>query len=165
MKYFSYGSNMSVRRLQQRVPSATALGVARLSEHRLMFHKVSDVDGSAKCDACHTGKGHHEVIGVLYEMHEQHKPALDRVEGVGYGYEEKTVNVELTDGSVMQAFTYCATLTDANLKPFHWYKRHVVIGAREHGLPAEYIENIHAIESIADSDLQRHELELSIYDD
>ena len=48
--YFAYGSNMSQRRLQARVPSATFLGIGILLGHALAFHKISKKDGSGKCD-------------------------------------------------------------------------------------------------------------------
>jgi len=41
MKYFSYGSNMSIRRLADRVPSAQLVTVAKLPSHTLRFHKRS----------------------------------------------------------------------------------------------------------------------------
>jgi hypothetical protein len=54
MLYFAYGSNMSVSRLVARTPSAQPLGRCALRGHQLRFHKVGG-DGSAKCDAFHTG--------------------------------------------------------------------------------------------------------------
>ena len=50
MYYFSYGSNMSIRRFRLRVPSAACIGSGILKGHELRFHKVSSRDGSAKCD-------------------------------------------------------------------------------------------------------------------
>jgi hypothetical protein len=49
------------------------------------------------------------------------------------------------------------------MKPFHWYKEHVVRGAKEHNLPAEYIKTIEAVESVPDPDPKNHGKELSIY--
>ncbi len=48
MKYFAYGSNMSLARLKGRVPSAKRLGMFCLRNHQLAFHKISKKDGSAK---------------------------------------------------------------------------------------------------------------------
>ena len=45
MRYFAYGSNMSIARLSERAPSAEVIGVARLRSHVLRFHKVG-TDGS-----------------------------------------------------------------------------------------------------------------------
>ncbi len=64
MKYFAYGSNMSISRLRERVPSAVRLGIFFLEGHRLCFHKASE-DGSAKCDAYQTNNPNDEVIGAL----------------------------------------------------------------------------------------------------
>lgn len=129
MLCFSYGSNMSQRRLQARVPSARFVAVAELPAHRLRFHKSAG-DGSAKCDAEETGHPDDRVIGVIYEIDDAEKPDLDRHEALGFGYDEK--QVELTTGSDrVQAWMYYATRINNALKPFHWYKDHVLIGARK----------------------------------
>lgn len=161
MLCFSYGSNMSHRRLQARVPSARFVAVAELPSHRLRFHKSAG-DGSAKCNAEETGNPDDRVIGVVYEIDDAEKPDLDRHEALGFGYDEK--KVELATGSDrLQAWMYYATRIDQALKPFHWYKDHVLIGARENGLPAEYVAQIEAVESVDDPKPERHSRELSIY--
>lgn len=161
MLCFCYGSNMSQRRLQARVPSARFVAVAELPAHRLRFHK-SARDGSAKCDAEETGKPEDRVIGVVFEIDDDEKPDLDRHEALGRGYDEK--QVELTTGEgALGAWMYYATRINKSLKPFHWYKNHVLIGARENGLPADYIAQIEAVESIDDPKRKRHDRELAIY--
>ena len=161
MLCFSYGSNMSHRRLQARVPSARFVAVAELPAHRLSFHKSAG-DGSAKCDAEETGHPNDRVIGVVYEIDDAEKPDLDRHEALGFGYDEKQVELK-TGSDRVQAWMYYATRINNALKPFHWYKDHVLIGARENGLPAEYIAQIEAVESIDDPKPERHGRELSIY--
>ena len=81
MLYFSYGSNMSSKRLRMRAPSATFVAVAELSAHILRFHKKSDRDGSAKCDAYHTGDDAHRLFGVVFRVDAAHLPLLDKAEG------------------------------------------------------------------------------------
>lgn len=162
--YFSYGSNMSVRRLSDRVPSAKVMSTAQLYEYELKFHKKSYTK-SSKCDVAYTGDGDHVVHGVVFEIDEDDKQTLDGFEGCGSGYEEKTVTLELPDGEKIEAFTYYATNVDTSLKPFHWYKEHVVRGAKEHGLPADYIRMIEQVESFEDPKQERHEEEMSIYND
>ena len=163
--YFSYGSNMSVRRLSDRVPSAKVMSTTRLYEHQLKFHKKSKKDGSAKCDVFYTGNDEHVVHGVVFEINEDDKETLDRCEGCGSGYEEKTVTLELVDGDTIEAFTYYATNIDPSLKPFHWYKEHVIRGAKEHSLPDDYVRMIQQVESFDDPDKERHIKEMSIYND
>ena len=162
MLYFSYGSNMSVRRIGERVPSAMPVAVARLAQHRLIFHKVGK-DGSAKCDAAETEYPDACVIGVVFDICASGKANLDRNEGLGQGYEDKRVLVEVADGQTLEVVTYCATHVNASLKPFHWYKEHVLRGAREHRLPDYYIRAIECVESIRDHDSMRHGSELGIY--
>lgn len=152
---------MSARRIQARVPSARFVAVAELPGHRLRFHKAAG-DGSAKCDAQETGNPSDRVIGVVYEIDDAEKPELDRHEALGFGYDEKPVALNTSDGKI-EAWMYYATRIDKTLKPFHWYKDHVLIGARENGLPADYIAWIEAVSSIHDPKPERHARELSIY--
>ena len=91
------------------------------------------------------------------------KTLLDQMEGLGCGYAQKQVSVTMQDGRPVQAYTYYATLIDSRLKPYDWYKAHVLMGASEHGLPLAYVRDIEAIESIADPDSDRQEKELAIY--
>jgi cation transport regulator ChaC len=162
MLYFSYGSNMSTPRLKERVPSARAIAVARLHKHRLKFHKKSK-DNSGKCDAECTNDEKDVVYGVVFEIAASEKPELDKHEGLKNGYEEKSVSVNTDDGKELKAVTYYATNVDSKLKPYEWYKEHVIRGAHEHGLPAKYISTISAVEAMPDPDKSRHERELSIY--
>ncbi len=160
--YFAYGSNLSSRRLLARTPSARCLTRASLSGHQLRFHKIGR-DGSAKCDAYATGRAQDQVWGVVYRLDQAEKPLLDQAEGLGAGYVEKTVRLTTEDGRSLQAFTYCATRIDPGLKPFSWYREHVLRGAQERGFPAAYCASIAAQETRPDADEARHARELAIY--
>lgn len=106
LKYFAYGSNMLSPRLQERVPSAESLGKIRLKGHRLAWTKQSFRDGSGKCHIVKTGRPSDIVWGVLYEMHKEDKPMLDRAEGKGYDQKIVTMDYGPAD---CHAFTYVAT--------------------------------------------------------
>lgn len=161
MLYFAYGSNMSVKRLRARIASARVVCTAVLPGHELKFHKHGD-DESAKCDAATAGAAA-EVIGVIYDIHAGDRAVLDRIEGVGAGYEQKTVAVIAGGNLPLKAMTYYATRINPDLKPFVWYKEHVLRGAREHALPDRYIELIEAVEAMDDPEPYRHRRESSIY--
>lgn len=163
MLCFSYGSNMSFRRLAARVESARFITVATLPEHALRFHKVSIKDRSAKCDAAHTGDPNDRVIGVVFEISAEDKRRLDRIEGLGFGYREKHAEVLAADGERFDIRLYVARHIDPSWKPYHWYKHHVLVGARENDLPADYIAHIDAVESVEDRNRKRREREFSIY--
>lgn len=162
MLYFAYGSNMSSLRLGHRLPSARPLAIAHLDAHHLRFHKRGK-DGSGKCDAFETGDPGHVVTGVVFEISLPEKNRLDAIEGLGHGYDEKSVTVETVAGNAITATTYFATHIDPALKPFHWYKHHVLMGAREHGLPVEYVKRIVSTDSCPDPDAARHRIEMAIY--
>lgn len=160
--YFAYGSNMSTKRLTQRVASARFVSLATLDNHCLRFHKKSH-DGSAKCDAFETDNSDDEVIGTLFTMDEAEKPLLDYAEGLGAGYDIKKVTLTLPSGKSQQAFTYYATDIDETFLPYTWYLAHVVNGAKEHGLPEDYVKKIKQIKAIEDTNQQRHEKESAIH--
>lgn len=153
---------MSTPRIQRRLASAEPVSVAHLPAHVLKFHKRS-VDGSAKCDIVPTRDPGDVVFGVVFQLLASEKPVLDRYENLGNGYAEKSVTVTQTDGRLLAATTYVATHIDTSLKPYHWYKEHVLRGAREHALPVEHIKAIAGVHSIMDPNPDKHFQELSIY--
>ena len=152
---------MSSRRLKSRVASARALGNGRLDGYVLTFNKISDKDGSGKCGIVKSPGNH--VFGMLFDVDEAEKKLLDRIEGLGYGYNQKTVKINRDSGGVLRAYTYIPTAIDALLRPFSWYKRHVLEGAKEANLPPWYVDRIHAIEADKDPDTARERSELRIY--
>ena len=153
---------MSLSRLHKRVPSAKRIGFYSLKEHDLCFHKSSG-DGSGKCDAYCTENKHDYVIGALFEIDRAEKCTLDQAEDVGHGYEEKTIIVQSQAGDAVEATTYYATKIDESLKPYSWYLNHVLVGAKESGLPQQYIEKIESIESVQDQDINRDRTERAIH--
>ena len=163
IKYFAYGSNMSSERLKGRVKSAQPKARAILRCHRLEFHKIGK-DESGKCDIVLSSAAD-VVWGRVYHINYEHKKVLDCYEGLGCEYYEKYVTVELDCGSTVSAVTYYANpkKIDPCLKPYTWYQKHVLIGAKEADLPADYIKRIEEIEAIEDRDKCREEDELKIY--
>ena len=163
MHYFAYGSNMSLSRLRERVPSAEALGCFALSYHDLRFHKASK-DGSGKCDAFFTSDLENVIYGVLFKIDPSEKPDLDKAEGLGYGYDAKEVTVTAHDGASVAATTYVATNIDENLKPYSWCVFHVLVGANEASLPQDYIDSrITSVEAAEDSDAGRDAKQRAIH--
>ncbi len=160
--YFAYGSNMSRKRLQKRVSSAEPKGRAVLRYHRLAFHKVSRKDKSGKCDIP-SASGSDVVWGRLYHIDDKDKECLDRYEGLGYGYAKRDVMVELNSCTTVCAMTYYATEKDSTLKPYTWYIKHILIGAKEACLPPDYITQIEEVEAEKDPCKKREWEELKIY--
>lgn len=163
VRYFAYGSNMSLARLRARLPTVRRLGIATLAQHALRFHKISESDGSGKCDALFTGDPADRVIGTLFEISIEDKLILDRVEGLGAGYLDTRVRVFGSCGDAFEAVTYYAIQTDASLRPYSWYLHHVVVGATETGVPVDYLDDVKSTLSIEDPDRDRDARERAIY--
>ena len=161
--YFAYGSNMARERMKARVPSAQFLFVASLPGYILKFHKPGKIDGTGKCDAAFTGKSEDRVLGALYSIRTSQLPELDKIEGLGQGYDRKTLSVSKSSGESLRAETYIATICDPSLRPLDWYKEHVLRGARAIGLPSAYVASIEAVVADLDPDKVRRARELSIY--
>jgi len=156
--YFAYGSNMLERRLRalKRVPDAKFCAVGQVPGRRLAFHKASS-DESGKCDIPHCEDPSSVVHGVLYEVPDEQLAALDRAEGVGFGYIRESIEVRRDDGISVSALVYVAepSAIQPKLAPFTWYHAYVVAGAREHNLPPGYIFRLAAVAAIPDPDTAR----------
>jgi gamma-glutamylcyclotransferase len=150
---FAYGSNMCSGRFRDY--SVTPEQLARpavLVDYRLRINKPSrDMSAKANIEP-HTGD---KVWGVLYSIPDTQLASVDR--GEGNGYSRKQLTVQTPDGKTTPAWVYIAQnpSSDPALLPYEWYKRFIVEGAREHGLPFTYIEHLRAIKSIEDPDKNR----------
>jgi hypothetical protein len=137
--YFAYGSNLCSARLRARVAPQAVLGAARLPGHRLALDKRGR-DGSGKANLHADPAGC--VWGALYALRDADWPALDACEP---GYARVEVEVERAGGERLRAFTYVSQELCADPVPTATYKRLLVRGAREHGLPAEWIARLESL--------------------
>jgi len=161
-KYFAYGSNMCSGRLRERVACEFAT-IAILPRHQLRFRKLSR-DHSSKCDICSTGDEAHAVWGVVYDLSTLEKAKLDAFEGLGKGYDDLEVVLNLPNGEDLRALTYVAHPDSVRegLAPYSWYKAYVLAGATEYELPQEYIaEAIAPIGTTDDPNRERHAKEMA----
>ncbi len=160
--YFGYGSNMLTCKLKDRCRSAVPIGICKIKKHSLKFHKVSHAnqngipDVSGKGDMIPSESETDEVYGVLFKILKKEEKKLDGAEGYpDWGYGKKKIDVITTKGEKYRSVMYFANDIDSKKKPYHWYKEQVVQGARENGLPEDYIKKIEAFESIQDTDEER----------
>ena len=144
-RYAAYGSNLHPLRLQKRVPTATLLGTSTLSGYELRFNKKSDVDGSGKCNI---NIANSIVYVAVFEISDTEKPDLDRIEGLGKGYQETSIQLEGFGGCL----TYVAdpTAVDETLLPMDWYKEMVLLGCLSNRFPKDYVSYVERIGSIQD---------------
>lgn len=130
--YFAYGSNLHSDRMRSRVPRARALGPARLENARLVCNKLGR-DGSPKANLELASTSH--VWGALWSLPADGWPELDRAEA---GYERVEITVQQED-TTRTAWTYRSQRLTTRLGLRADYKRWIVHGAREQGLPEAWI--------------------------
>jgi gamma-glutamylcyclotransferase (GGCT)/AIG2-like uncharacterized protein YtfP len=145
---FAYGSNMCSGRFRDyRMHPEGAGCSALLTGYRLLFNKPS-TDSSGKANVeLHEGS---QVWGVLYSIPDADLTVLDQGE---VGYQRVKLSVTTPDGEKHDAWVYIASRPSnaAGLRPFTWYTRFLVEGAREHALPPDYIATLENIETVQDA--------------
>ena len=150
---FCYGSNLPKKRIFDRLGKVNYIGIAILSKYQLVFNKKSK-DNSAKANIEFTNSDKDEVWGVVVQITEKQKIALDKFEK---GYNEINIYAKLEGDNEIMAITYVADKKagEVSLKPFDWYKALVIFGALEHQFPSNYITNVKNIESMPDTNDER----------
>jgi len=80
---------------------------------------------------------------------------LDCIEGVGYGYDRRLL--ELDDHGAVHTYVASAGATSPTLRPYHWYRDIVAAGVRYHAFPDSYLEEIKKVEAKEDRNRKRAE--------
>ena len=154
MLYAAYGSNLHPFRLQQRSPSARLIGTGAIAHHTLRFHKRGYRDFSGKCNLIEQPNSTAYV--AIYDIPKHEIALLDKAEGAGAGYDRTVLTVNKFGDCIIYLAT--AAHIDDTLLPFSWYKELVLVGCKQLRFPNDYIQKILAVESILDSDKDRHQL-------
>jgi len=152
--FFSYDSNLLFERIQERTPSVELVQAYRLDQFELVFNKLSKKDGSTKANISPSNQSN--VYGVIQRIDAMEKAALDRAEGLGYGYELDFFNLFIDDKKVEIGY-YIAKDSKylAIGKPYDWYLEFVIFGAHEDGFPLEYQQQIKSVEYVIDQNAER----------
>ena len=126
---------------------------ALLKRHKLSFRKRSQ-DRSGKADVVSSMSRDAHVWGVLYDVGAQDLVRLDAGE---QGYQRQRSRILLRNGRRARVWIYVSTRDqrDESLRPYTWYKRFLVEGAKEHQLPKSYIASLEGIIAIQDPDRER----------
>lgn len=148
---FAYGSNMCSGRFRAyRVAPEVEGRAALLTGYALRFNKRSQ-DGSGKANV--ESQEGAQTWGVLYTISEKDLKILDDGEK---GYDRVKMLVRI-NGLAVEAWVYLASNPDNDpmLRPYSWYKRFLVEGAREHAITSVYIAQLEQIEVVQDKNAKR----------
>ena len=146
MLLFAYGSNLASGEVGG---GARFAGPALLPDHRLALTRRSIRWGGGVVDVV-PAPGEH-VWGAAYETAPESLERLDRKEGAGFAYRRRTVRVSL-HGEMLEAVAYEVIDKEPDVPPATpEYTEVVLSGARERGLPEEWLATLRAVLSGAAS--------------
>ncbi len=136
--YFAYGSNMYHKQMNKRCPSSKFLKPVYLDKYKFVYDGESKRwDNKAVANVLYSDGC--QVWGGLFEINEDNLAALDCFEGYPDSYDKKMVEVQDADGDKYEAWVYHRT--NKNLgDPSDKYQRQVKDGAKDCGLPIDYIK-------------------------
>jgi cation transport regulator ChaC len=144
--YFAYGSNLWIDQKVERT-GAIRTGderprIARLKDYRLAFNKRG-ARGQVCANIRHSAGD--EVIGVVYRWGLKARQTMGRCYEIGY--DEENVEVTTDQGEKLEAVTFVARPENVcdESTPSAGYLEKIITGARQHGLPEEYIRRIEQI--------------------
>ncbi|CAL8135419.1 unnamed protein product [Orchesella dallaii] len=152
--YFAYGSNLWTKRIHENNRTATMVAVGKLEGHRLDFgHWTQRWRGASANILAEEGS---HVYGVLWELNQCDQASLDKQEGVLDNiYQRVELTVEtVPDGKKVNCMAYrirdetrqkSVLAHGENLIPSLRYKNVIIQGAKEHGLPEEYVKFLEAV--------------------
>lgn len=141
MYYFAYGSNLSSDYIRDYTPGATFVMKADLPNYKVEFRHYSENLGGGISSIVETPGS--LVKGVIYEIQESELEELDALESVPEGiYRRDTYFVMGEDGQWHRADLYRVSTPTGPYSPSTSYVDYMIEGAREHGLDAEYVEQL-----------------------
>ena len=139
--YFAYGSNMNMVQMKQRCSGSKVLGIASLPGYRVEFYGNSAIWDGAQETVIRDPQS--EVWGVLYELQAYDWEALDgyqdaRSNGMGE-YFHYPVEVIDSEQRALTVIMYKKNILNEPKLPSAEYLDFIVQGAKEQGLPVEYL--------------------------
>lgn len=143
--YFAYGSNLRSAQMDRLCPGNRFLGPARLAGYRLAFTLPDEEWQGGVADIVPDRGG--EVWGALYALAPGHLAALDQYEICHPGddpersaYVRRTIAVQGSDGLLgSNVWCYFVRRPQGHVPPSTRYRRALLEGARERGLPPAYL--------------------------
>ena len=131
--YVAYGSNLNIRQMQHRCPTAKLYGTGIVSDYELQFK------GQPNCAFATIAKEGSEVPVAVWEIQPQDERSLDRYEGYPSHYFKQNIPVQL-DGEEVDAMVYIMNLKMKFGMPSPYYYQTVLEGYHDCGLDTEVLD-------------------------
>ena len=125
LNYFAFGSNMSAKRMHERLGWSPSRSGAILNNYEMVFNKLSNDGGKANIMYSPGDL----VEGILYSVNEEDLLILDKYEGVAAKqYKRYDIEVRNHNKNSIAAVTYKAINTGKVYSPTEEYLNYILEG-------------------------------------
>lgn len=131
--YVAYGSNLNIRQMKHRCPTAKLYGTGEIKDYELQFKGHSD-----SAFATIAPKEGASVPVAVWEIQPRDEMSLDRYEGYPSHYFKQNVSVQL-DGDEVNAMVYIMNLKMGFGLPSPYYYQTVHEGYNDCGLNTDVL--------------------------
>ena len=128
-KYIAYGSNLNLKQMSRRCPTAKVVGTTMLKDYQLTFRGVATIEP----------KQGSVVPVAIWDIDEQSERALDRYEGYPTLYRKEIIDIEV-NGKVEQGMVYIMNKGEPAY-PSPYYYDVILQGYYDVGLKPAYLED------------------------
>lgn len=126
--YVAYGSNLNMMQMGWRCPTASVVGIGKITDYKLTFRRVATIEPSIKS----------EVPVAVWKIENKDERALDRYEGCPTLYRKEMIDVEMESGETIQAMVYIMNYGSPELPPRD-YLNTIIEGYMDVGLDTTYL--------------------------
>lgn len=127
--YVAYGSNLNMMQMGWRCLTVSVVGTGKIIDYKLTFRRVATIEPSKK----------QEVPGAVWKIEDSDEKALDRYEGYPNLYRKEMIDVEMDDGTKVNAMVYIMNYGEPAL-PYKEYLNTIIKGYQDVGLDPSYLE-------------------------
>lgn len=128
-KYIAYGSNLNLKQMAHRCPTAKVVGTTMLKDYQLTFRGVATIEP----------KQGSVVPVAIWDIDEISERALDRYEGYPSFYRKEYIDIEL-NGEIVQGMVYIMN-NGVPAYPSQYYYDVILQGYYDVGLKPSYLED------------------------
>lgn len=128
-KYIAYGSNLNIKQMGVRCPTAKVVETTVIKDYQLTFKNVATIEP----------KQGSEVPIVVWDIDEQSEKALDKYEGYPYLYRKEYIEIVI-NGKTEKGMVYIMNKGEPAY-PNRYYYDVILQGYNDVGLDTAYLED------------------------
>lgn len=128
-KYIAYGSNLNLKQMSVRCPTAKVVGTTVIKDYQLTFRNVATIEPQQGS----------EVPIAVWDIDEQSEKALDRYEGYPSLYRKEYIDIEI-GGKTEKGMVYIMNSGEPAF-PNRYYYDVILQGYNDFGLYTAYLED------------------------